>query len=712
MSRLDLDKYSYTTPKIAMLSWSLLAVALGSAIASHYGSYPHSLDMCFYPVAAQKRDAKIEQLRIDNLITEISDKSPQPSLGTKHCNPKRGDIGTIPASYIKKAHNGSLNDRASELAPITQGLRGGWLKQVSEVPAENPFKIPFGAGAIVLGTGAIFALKKQQDQAGQLRPMYRATQRGASLQAGYALALHEGDLKLSAELMLNKLRGLRESDARIMFARSVTDEQAHFMLQAMDEDDYHSFGYLLDNGVSFNKFLAPATTQEVQLEAQPDFVAEPVANQPPDGEPVDKVEYTKTADMPRADKYEPYRQIGLQILQQAGTPGKCKAIVAPSRTGKTTVLYFMLEESYRVLGDNLTCYVWQGKGIEPIHPNIPRKNHSGFTLKEFNFDALDAVWEEYELRQELLEQGHRNFAPTLLIITDWQSIKDQISSFSPKEFKEIQAKLMTLINNGAALGTTIWLDSQSPSIDEWGLGSSSIRDNFDIFAIARIGKDKSGVPMGDTKCITKMVNNPYLVPGEKDRVRSLEQFGVLVDGMESGQIKTSVILSTAGIVRLGITPEFERKVLQFQTKQPASDSQPTDTPKEVERKPKEPLEFPKPNPSPEPLPKPEDKVRSLLAEGKNYRQICEILGGKHPIKHTAAILGSMCRIDKIDILSVNAKSLLDVLRGEGWIEIDSSRFTELVSPLGFSGYDLATYLEELELLTFTQVKDGCVRALY
>ena len=53
----------------------------------------------------------------------------------------------------------------------------------------------------------------------------------------------------------------------------------------------------------------------------------------------------------------------------------------------------------------------------------------------------------------------------------------------------------------------------------------------------------------------------------------------------------------------------------------------------------------------------------------------------------------MCRIDKIDILSVNAKSLLDVLRGEGWIEIDSSRFTELVSPLGFSGYDLATYLE-------------------
>ena len=105
-------------------------------------------------------------------------------------------------------------------------------------------------------------------------------------------------------------------------------------------------------------------------------------------------------------------------------------------------------------------------------------------------------------------------------------------------------------------------------------------------------------------------------------------------------------------------------------------------------------------------------MRSLLAEGKNYRQICEILGGKHPIKHTAAILGSMCRIDKIDILSVNAKSLLDVLRGEGWIEIDSSRFTELVSPLGFSGYDLATYLEELELLTFTQVKDGCVRALY
>ncbi|WP_414572832.1 hypothetical protein [Nostoc sp. CCY 9925] len=87
---------------------------------------------------------------------------------------------------------------------------------------------------------------------------------------------------------------------------------------------------------------------------------------------------TQLSDRPKHDKYKAFRDVGLEIIKQAGKPGKSKALVAPSRTGKTTVLYFMLDQAFQLHSD-LEVFVWQGKGIEPIHPNIPRKNHySGY----------------------------------------------------------------------------------------------------------------------------------------------------------------------------------------------------------------------------------------------------------------------------------------------------------------------------------------------
>ena len=37
-SQFDLKTQTYSIPKLNMLSWGLVAAALGSAIASHYGS--------------------------------------------------------------------------------------------------------------------------------------------------------------------------------------------------------------------------------------------------------------------------------------------------------------------------------------------------------------------------------------------------------------------------------------------------------------------------------------------------------------------------------------------------------------------------------------------------------------------------------------------------------------------------------------------------
>jgi hypothetical protein len=699
-----------------MLSWGLLTAALGSMIASHYGSYPQSADMCFYPAAAQERDNYAKERETENSLLEVSNTSQRNLgrrlLGSKFCNARRGDIGTIPKSYLVKALNGSVNDQASELALVSQGLKEGWLYQLQEVPAENPYKILFGGLTIGLGLLALWSFRFTQDQMSLLRPKYRATQRLASIQSGFALSFAEADLKMSAELLLIKFRGLREAESRKIFLASLTDEQAFSLLSSMDSQDYADFGYLLDGGASFNKFIAPSISEEAILDNG--AVYETVAQDEGETEQ-ERPQYTRTDNIPRDDKYEPFKQAGLSIIKQAGSPGKCKVLVAPSGTGKTTVIYFMLQEAYRLVGEeSLTCFVWQGKAIEPIHPNIPRKNHSVFTLKDFGLQSLESAWEQYEIRQELLEKGYQNFAPVLLIITDWQSIKDQLSTKDKAVFNDVQAKLMVLANNGRALKVTTWIDTQSANVKTWGLGDGSIRDNFDVFTLAGLREDDNGQPIGDVKCVQSVLKNDYLVPSESDRSKAVEQYNFLLEGMQSKKITTSVILSTAGVVRLGITPLFERKALQF-----------TDAPKP--EKPKDIWSEPSNTKPPKPTSEPtkveyakseiddkislKQKVEVLVKSGKKYKEICTELWGDRPINEIAPMLGSCCRLDKINILSECASFLLDVLRGQGWVDISSQKFIDAVVE-ELADFQVNEGLEELLLLGYIQAERINVRALY
>lgn len=703
ISNFELKTQVYNVPKLTALSWGLVTLALGSAIASHYGSYPKSTDVCFYPVPAQERDNKVREQELESSISVKGRKSKQ-LLGTKFCNVRRGDIATIPANYLIKASNGSINTSSNNLAIISQGLKEGWLYQVQEFPAENPYKVPLGLAATVFGCLGLWSFRFTQDQMATLRPKYRATKRLASLQAGFSLSFAEADLKMAAEVMLVKLRGLREADARKVFLNSVTEDQAIALLQSMNAQDYDDFGYLLDGGASYNRFLGASVSEQVEIETSPEY--EPV-NVDSQNEIRDKPQYTRTDNLPKVDKYEPFRQAGLSIIKQAGSPGKSKALIAPSRTGKTTVVYFMLEETIRLVGEeNLTCYVWQGKGIEPIHPTIPRQNHAGFTLKNFGLESLTSTWEQYEIRQDLLEQGYRDFAPILLIITDWQSIKDQLSSQDSATFKDVTAKLMTLANNGAALGVTVWLDTQSPVIKDWGLGSASIRDNFDIFAIARIGKDNNGQPIGDTKCISKVLENPYLVPSERDRSTMVEQYNLLLDGMASGKIDTSVLLSTAGVVRLGITPKFERKALQFSTVEIKDVWEDTaDTPKEPVK-----VDYVKSDSEPQGL-SIKQQVELMLKAGQNYKQICATLWDKKPLDQVAPFLGRRARLDGFKILSECAEYLLILLRGKGWLDVTSDEFMALVES-ELADYQVSEALEELTLLEYIQVDKNKVIALH
>jgi hypothetical protein len=262
---------------------------------------------------------------------------------------------------------------------------------------------------------------------------------------------------------------------------------------------------------------------------------------------------------------EPFINIGRDIIKGFAISDRSQMIVAPSRCGKTTILYLMLEEFFKRF-PNMECYCWQGKAIQCIHPKIPRENHVLFEANDnIDFTTLNKVWEIYQARS----RGSLDRTPIKLIITDWQSIKDGINSVNPKSFKTIAAKIMTIANNGAELKITVAADSQSANIEDWGLGSGSLRDNFDIYAVARI-EYVDGYEKGDIKALPKLIGNTDIVVSTKDRDELLKSFELLKK--ELGKtITSSLLLSTVGSCKIGITPTFEREKLTWFSKIPKRD---------------------------------------------------------------------------------------------------------------------------------------------
>lgn len=206
-----------------------------------------------------------------------------------------------------------------------------------------------------------------------------------------------------------------------------------------------------------------------------------------------------------------YQEIGLQIIKGFAVSERSQMIVAPSRCGKTTVMYFLLEEFFK-RNPQMQCWVWQGKSIEPVHPKIPQSHHTLYQIGSEDFTALDAVYDIYKARQT----GDKDRTLTKLVITDWQSIKDGLEASNTEFFKIVTTKIMTIANNGAFLGVSVVADTQSANIADWGLGSGSIRDNFDIYGVSRI-EWVDGYPKGDIKALPKLINNKDILPSAKDR---------------------------------------------------------------------------------------------------------------------------------------------------------------------------------------------------
>ncbi|MBW4565816.1 MAG: ATP-binding protein [Mojavia pulchra JT2-VF2] len=239
----DLNQRSYSLPP--RLNLAIMASITGAVIcgiAAHVGDGIAKKELCFYPQSARIHDAPIEAGvgNPDKLL-----------LGKKYCRYEQRS--QIPEPYLKANQYRTSNPNYNPWA----FLQHYSLYVFRSLPADNPFKIHLGIGAMVLGAIGLWATSRARDYLSERRPHYRATKLFVGVKANYSLKLGEQLLELSGNELIKYLRGIKIAEARQQFIASITPQQVTALLMAMNADDYYEFGHLLDGGASFSKFEPP-----------------------------------------------------------------------------------------------------------------------------------------------------------------------------------------------------------------------------------------------------------------------------------------------------------------------------------------------------------------------------------------------------------------------------------------------------------------------
>jgi hypothetical protein len=268
----ELNQRRYSLP--LRLNLLMMASVLGAVICvvvGHLGDGIAKKEICFYPKSARIHDAPLEaEGDTESLL-----------VGNKYCRYEQRS--QIPEPYLKANQYRTSNPNYNEWA----FLQHESLYVFRELPADNPFKIHFGIGAMVLGGIGLLLTSKAKDYLSDIRPHYRATKQFEGVKASYSVRLGEQLLELSGNELLKYLRGIKIAEARQQFIASITPQQQIALLMAMSADDYYDFGHLLDGGASFEKFEPvqaqlphgdPGTVQE-QIE-QPAFCQVAEGNAP------------------------------------------------------------------------------------------------------------------------------------------------------------------------------------------------------------------------------------------------------------------------------------------------------------------------------------------------------------------------------------------------------------------------------------------------
>ncbi|NMG20702.1 hypothetical protein [Brasilonema bromeliae] len=272
----------------------------------------------------------------------------------------------------------------------------------------------------------------------------------------------------------------------------------------------------------------------------------------PDSTPVNNIEQAK--------------EMGQSIIKSMAGSIKSKVLVAPSRAGKTTVLYLY----YNAMLDrypNAEVFVVADKR-EMIHPRIPVSNYAfcdGTSFKGVGLEMLNKVYGIYQERAKLPESERDALAqshPVRLALIDWLATWSTVKKDEPTADK-VNSQLIGLITKGASCGVCIDIDTHSATVEALGIDAST-RESLDFVAIAYCQQSDKGdldrISDG-LGLLPKVISKALIVPDKGDRTRLGTDFTKLRDALLKGEFNSSIIFTTTGGNRIGITPHFERKTL-------------------------------------------------------------------------------------------------------------------------------------------------------
>jgi hypothetical protein len=266
------------------------------------------------------------------------------------------------------------------------------------------------------------------------------------------------------------------------------------------------------------------------------------------------------------DDIEKAKAEGLAIIRSTAASMKSKVMVAPSRAGKTTVLYLYYNEMLTRYPEGEVFIVEDKR--EMIHPRIPVENYAfcdGETFKDAGLEMLNRVYDIYAERAQMAESKRDAIAqkkPIRLALIDWLatwSAVEKDKAVAP----QVRNKLIAIITKGAGCGVAVDIDTHSANVEALGIDAST-RESLDFISIAYCKQNEKGdldrVSDG-LGLLPKVISKALIVPDKGDRTRLGSEFTKLRDALLKGQFNSSIIFTTTGGNRIGITPQFERKTL-------------------------------------------------------------------------------------------------------------------------------------------------------
>lgn len=215
------NQQSYSKSNLELLLIGTGAIALTLSLLSGIGDGIKKRDVCFVPKSVKEDSCNITK------------------------------IAQIPEPYFVRNQHKTANPNYNPYAFLSSEN----LITVRRIEPDNPHKSALGLGAILAGIGTMVLSSRLKDKLNLLRPHYRATVQLEAHKATAQLNLSKDLIDYSASELLRHLKPIKSTEAKLQLIQNISPVQVNLLLMSMGEQDYCEWGYLLDNGQSFNKFL-------------------------------------------------------------------------------------------------------------------------------------------------------------------------------------------------------------------------------------------------------------------------------------------------------------------------------------------------------------------------------------------------------------------------------------------------------------------------